>query len=458
MKLKTKDRTSETDAELREKGKKYLWLSFGRDESWFDQGLILSRAQGHYVYDVGGNRYFDAMSGQGAVMLGYNHPAVVEAMVVQMQKITGNASGWPASVPQIQLAEKIVSLAPPGLSKVFFACNGTDATETAVKIARQYWKLRGKATKYKVIVRWGGYHGSSLAMSAASGYPWRRKSFEPLPVGFVHIKPPYCYRCPYGLTYPSCGVECAEEFRKVVEYEDPSTVAAYMGEFTIAGGGVIPPPPGYAERVRELCDRYEILMIADEIVTGFGKTGSWFECQQLGVVPDMVTAGKALTGGHAALSAVVAKAEIAQTFSGDSDACLHHGYTFGGMPVACAAGLAAIESVEEQDLVAQVPSKSGFFRQLLEPLRELGIVGDIRSTGLMVGIELVKDRRTKEGFSQPNRVRDALIGLARQNGIHIASLGTRMHFFLPLTVTNEELEWLAQATQRILRELASRFG
>ena len=447
------------NSELISAAKKHLWLSFGRDESYYDRdGAIIASGRGCHVQDIRGNRYLDAMGGQGAAILGYSEPRVVEAMARQGQRILANPSGFPANDLAVELAERLAALTPGTLSRTFFASSGSEANETAVKIARQYHRIRGQGTKYKAIVRWGGYHGSTLAMTAASGYPFRRTPYEPLPAGFVHVYPPHCYRCPYHMTYPQCGIECAREVRRRVEMEDPSTVACYLGELTIAGGGCLPPPPEYVRMVRQVCDEYDMLMITDEVVTGFGRTGTWFEGQQYDVVPDIMTMGKGISAGYVPLSAVHVKEEVAQVFHGAPGNLLQHGYTAGGNPLACAAGLAAIQAIEDDQLISQVPEKHGFLMAELGEIQQASaIVGDVRSRGLMIGIELVRDKATKEGFPDWGAVRDATVGLAKKNGLLVGGFGPTIHMLLPLTITQEELEFVARALARVIPQLEERF-
>lgn len=382
-------------------GKKYLWLTFGRDESFFEtEGAILASGEGCYYIDAEGNRYFDAGGGQAALTVGFNHPAIIEAICEQAKKISANPSGWPAPIPAILLAEKIASLSPEGMTKTFFTVTGSDANETAIKIARQYWKMKGKGNKYKTITRWLDYTGSTLAMSAASGFfgP-QRTAFEPLPSGFIHINPPYCYRCPYKMTHPDCGIECVNEFRRRVEYEGPDTVACFLGDLIFSTAGTIVSPPEYVKRVRQICDEYEILMIVDEVMTNFGKSGAWFACQIYDIVPDMMTLGKSLSGGYSPIAAVHVKQKIAEAFSGDPSRYFHSGFTFGGNPFSCAVALAHIELIENLGLIAEVPKKHGFIKSELEKLKQSSrIIGDVRGMGLMFSIEMVKDQATKKAF------------------------------------------------------------
>ncbi|MBI4199348.1 MAG: aspartate aminotransferase family protein [Chloroflexi bacterium] len=445
---------------LTESAKQFLWGTFGKDPSYFDTpGSIVVSAQGPYVTDIHGVRYIDSQGSAGSAILGFNHPHVLEAMVRQLSAVAQNPSGWPASVPQVQLAEKIASLSPGSLKYTIFACNGTDANETAIKIARKYYKLQGKSGKYKVIGRYRNYHGMSLATLAAGGVVQRRKDYEPLPPGFTHIATPYCYRCRYPADHPQCAGRYADELRQAIEFEDPSSIACYLGEQTVFGGGVLPPPPDYMRRIREICDEHDILLIADEVVTGFGRTGAWFESAKYGIVPDIITLAKAITSGHAPLSATHVKEEIARAFFGGGDRLFQHGFTFGGMPVACAAGLATLEFIEETGLLATVPEKSARFVRELERIQERSpLVGDVRSHGMLFGVELVRDKETKEVWPLPERegIAKAIVAEGKRHGVLLAPYtlhGTLIVVLAPpLTIEDTELEAIASALEAALRE------
>ncbi|MCL5962219.1 MAG: aminotransferase class III-fold pyridoxal phosphate-dependent enzyme, partial [Chloroflexi bacterium] len=400
----------------------------------------------------------DVLGAQGACSLGFNNERVAQAMIEQIGKISTHGSGWPAVRPAVELAAKIASLTPEGLTKSFFGLSGSDANETAIKIARQYHKIRGKAGKFKVVTRWGGYHGSTLATSAASGYTWRRQPYEPLPGGFVHVTRPYCFRCPYRMTYPDCGIECAREFRRVVEYEDPSTVACYVGELTLAGGGILTPPPEYPRMIRQTCDEYDILMITDEVVTGFCRTGTWFESEQFDVTPDIINMGKAITGGFAPLSATHVKREIADVFAGRSENLFQHGFTFGGNPLSCAAALANIEVMEEMDMPRQVREKSAFLAAGLEKIRqESRVIGDIRVRGLMIGVELVRDPATKELFPDSNALVQLVKAGGKKRGMNFFILGPVLMIQPPLIITYDEMQSVLDVTAEVVKEVEGRF-
>lgn len=445
---------------LIELGKKYLWLGFERDDSFFDRdGAIMAYGDGCWWVDVDGNRYLEIFGSQGMGTVGYNHPYMIEAMLEQMKKVSSNASLWPVPIPAILLAEKLATLVPKGLTKTFFGLTGSDANETAIKIARQYFQMQGKASKYKTVTRWGGYHGSTLAMNAASGHTHRRISFGPLPDGFIHINMPYCYRCPYKMTYPGCDIECAEEFRRMVELEGPSTIACFLGELTAASGGRITPPPEYPQRIREICNQYDILMIIDEVVTGFGRTGTWFECEQYGIIPDILTTGKSITGGYAPLSATTVKQEIAETFTGKSGKLLHHGFTMGANPLSCAAGLANIELIEKLELIVQVPQKAAFLMAELEKIKENSrSVGTINGKGLLVGLEMVKNKKTRERLPVPPEEFAQVAGReGRKVGLHVSAYGSRIQIGPSLIITMDELKFLVDGLAKVIQGIEAEF-
>ena len=436
---------SNEDVKLVTTAKKFLWPTFGRDAFFFDDpGSIVKSAEGRYVMDSFGNRLLETNSSGGAAPLGYNLPELMEAIAVQMKNILNTTpSLFVPTEPVIWLAEKIASLSPCNLQYTIFGSNGTDANDAAMKISRVYWKIMGKSTKYKIISRYPrGWHGMSMSGAAASSHPFRRIPWEPLPPGFIQIHAPICYRCPYDLIHPYCNLRCAQELHRVIEYEDSSTVACFILEQTMGGGGIIPPPEGYMKAVREICDKFGVLLITDEVITGFGKTGYWFECQKYNIVPDIITMGKGLSWGCGALSGTHVHKAIAEVFTGENT--LKHGYTFGGMGYLAAAGLAGIEYVEKHNLLKRAVEIGNKLSTELGALQERSsVVGDVRVNGVLAGIELVKDKRTKECFSDRNAVALLISKIGRDNGVLLACspwYGDIIVLMIQLTMTNEELD------------------
>jgi adenosylmethionine-8-amino-7-oxononanoate aminotransferase len=455
--------TARRDAYL-DKARRHLWLAFGRGAAFYDDpdtSVVFEKAEGSWVIDVDGTRYLDASGGQATSSVGYANEQLKAALIAQLGELQAIPSTFPPHAKAVELAERVSGLAPPGFEKVFFGVNGTDANETAVRIARQYFRIRGEAARTNVIVRWRGYHGTSLAMTAASGNPSRRRLLSPLPAGFIHVEPPYCYRCPFGLVYPGCGVHCADEFRAAVERHDPSNIAAVLAEPTIGAGGIIPDPPGYWRRVRDLCDEYGLLLIFDEVITAFGRTGRWFESERLleqeGVLPDLIAFGKGVSSGYYPISGVLVADHVAREFE-RPDAGLQHGYTFGGSPLGAAVALATIDYLAKKAVLGQVEEKAERLRDGLEELRaRSSIVGDIRNRGLMFGLELVQDPATKRRFDDEDAVRHFLVTQGLREGILMIVGGSIINLYPPLTITTGEIDELAERLGRVVAATEARF-
>jgi len=442
--------------------KEYLWPAFARDASFFDSPLsIMKSAEGNYITDSFGNRLLETNSCGAASSLGFNHPVLLEAMNAQMKRIVNTTPNqFAPTEPVVWLSEKLAAISPGDMKYTIYSSNGSDANETALKIARHYWKIKGKSDKYKVIHRYpGDYHGMSMSVASASGHKFRRTPFEPLMGGFIAIHAPNCYRCPFDLECPDCSLLCAEELRKVIEFEDPSTVACFITESTNTGLGVIPPPPGYMKKIREICDEYEILLICDEVITGFARSGHWFECDKHGIVPDMMALGKNLSWGCGALAATHVRAEIAEAFTGKH--AFQHGYTFGGTGYLCAAGLAGIEYVEKHNLLARATQMGEKMARELGAIKEKSaVVGDVRANGALIAVELVKDKATKELF--PDRV--AVAGLVnkvgRENGVLFNTstwYGDIIWLLVSLIMTDQELGIIVNAVDKATAAVEKQF-
>lgn len=451
---------------IRALAKAHLWGAFAKDPSSYDAtASILARAQGCWVEDIHGNRYLDSLAGNTAITLGYSHPVVVEAMARQLPALSQNATYVPASVNQVLLAEKIASLSPGDLTYTIFSNNGTDANETAIKIARQYWKNQGQPGKFKIIGRDRAFHGSSISVLAAGGFIPRRKQMEPLPPGFAHIATPYYYRSKYPGAVAEASARYADELRQAIEFEDPATVAACLIEQTANSAGVLPPHPDYVRAIRSICDEFGVLMIVDEVVTGFGRTGTWLECLQYGIVPDIVTLAKGITGGHAPLAATHVRKPIAEAFFGSPDRHFNHGYTFGGMAVSCAAALATIAFIEETHLLDTVTRRGAQVTARLQALQQRSpVAGDVRSHGLWAGIELVQDKRTKANWSDPQRTQIAqqVLALGKERGVLLAPFNQYGSLFIalapPFVISDSELDQLLTAIEAALAAVAQRWA
>src|SRR5437660_1612504 len=381
----------------------FLRHIFVRDQmaEWSKSPLIMARAEGVHYWDVTGKRYLDALSGIYVVSVGHNNRRVIEALHRQLDTLTFSPVMHGTNPLAVQLANLLAELAPGDLSAVKFQCGGSEVTEAAIKLARQYHKLTGSPGKYKIIARYQSWHGSTMGSLPASGLKSRRTVNEPLAPGFLHVFPPTCYRCPFGQTYSDCGITCATIVGDVIAMEDPATVAAVLVEPIGHTGGIIDPPEEYLPILREVCDRHNVLLIFDEIITGIGRTGRMFAAETFGVTPDVLLVAKGLSGGYAPLSAMICRKPIADAFWGpvEDNPGFVEGHTFEGNPLSCAAGLAVLREILERDLCANARQQGERLRAGFERLaRKYGVIGDIRGKGLLQGVEFVRDPKTKEPF------------------------------------------------------------
>jgi adenosylmethionine-8-amino-7-oxononanoate aminotransferase len=354
---------------------------------------VITRGEGCYVYDEHGRRYLDGLSALFCVNIGHGRADIAQAGADQAREL-GFFTNWSyAHPPAIELAVRIAGLAPGDLNRVFFTSGGSEAVESAIKLARQYFHLHGKPNKHKIIAREIAYHGTSLGALAATGITALREPFEPLTPGGCHVANTNAYRLPPGLS-PEWFAEAIEER---IRFEGPDTVAAVILEPVQNAGGCFTPPEGYFERVREICDAHEVLLISDEVICAWGRLGQWFGAQRYGYQPDVITTAKGLTSAYAPMGAVIVSDRVAEPFmSGQTS--FTHGFTFGGHPVCAAVATANLDALEREGVLEHVRAHESEFRAMLESLRDLPIVGDVRGAGYFQAIELVKDRQTKQSF------------------------------------------------------------
>ena len=338
---------------------------------WSKQPIVMARADGVYYWDVHGKRYLDAISGIYVVSVGHNNRRIIDAIKKQLDVLAFSPPMHGTNPQAVQLANLLAELAPGDLSTVKFQCGGAEVVEAAIKLARQYHKLTGSPGKYKIISRYQSWHGSTLGALSASGLKSRKTVNEPMAPGFIHVFPPTCYRCPFGKSYPDCGITCATIVEDVIAMEDPATVAAILVEPIGHTGGVIDPPDEYLPILREICDRHNILLIFDEIITGIGRTGRMFAAETFGVTPDVLLIAKGLSGGYAPLSAMICRRPIADAFWGPiaTNPGFVEGHTFEGNPISCAAGLAVLSEILERDLLANARKQGERLRKGFEALR-----------------------------------------------------------------------------------------
>ncbi len=381
---------------LQEVGRRHLWMHFTRMGGYDSEHEIpiITRAEGAYVYDEHGHKLLDGLSALFCCNAGHGRADYGEAAAAQIRELDFYTN-WSYAHPRaIELAEKIAALAPGDLNRVFFVNSGSEAVESAIKIARNWHRAHGRGQRHKVVSREVAYHGTTMGALTATGLTDLKVPFEPTMPGGAHVPNTNSYRWPDDRDL----LWAAEQLRDRIIFEGPDTVAAVILEPLQNAGGCIPPQEGYFQRVREICDEFGVLLISDEVICSWGRLGHYFGCERYGYQPDMITTAKALTGAYMPMGAVITSDELFEPFATGA-ASFAHGSTFGGHPVAAAVALRNLEVYEEEDLCGHVRAKEGEFRGMLEELRRIPIVGDVRGDGFFHAIELVKDRDTKESFS-----------------------------------------------------------
>jgi adenosylmethionine-8-amino-7-oxononanoate aminotransferase len=420
---------------------------------------IIVRGEGSYVWDEHGNRYLDGLSALFCVNAGHGRAELGDAAKRQIEEL-GFYTNWTFAHPRaIELAAKIAELAPGDLNRVFFTSGGSEAVESAFKLARQYHKLRGEAARTKLIARQTAYHGTTFGALTATGITAIRTPFEPLVPSGRHVPNTNSYRWPAERD----PLWAADEVEDAILFEGPETVAAVIMEPVQNSGGCFTPQDGYFQLVREICDRYGVLLIADEVICAWGRLGYWFGSERYDIRPDMITTAKGITSAYAPMGALIASDRVAAPFLEDN-AMFTHGLTFGGHPVAAAIALGNIAIFEREDLNGHVRAKEDEFRQMLESLRELPIVGDVRGAGYFLALELVKDKETKEtftddegeellrGFLSPELFRRGLICRADDRGDPVIQLSP------PLVADTEEFEFMHTVLHSVLSDAWKRMG
>lgn len=419
--------------------------------------LTIERGEGIYVWDSEGRRYIDGSSGPICVNIGHSVKEVADAVARQMEKISYAHSGHFTTQSVLNFAERLAQFAPPSLKRVFVCSGGSEATEAAAKLSRQYHIERGDDTRYKIIARWQSYHGNTLGALSMSGNITRRRRYVPMLIDFPHIPPAYCYRCPFGKTRDACDLECARALDAEIKATGPQYVSAFIAEPVVGATlGTVPAPEGYFQMIRETCDRHGVLFIADEVMTGVGRTGRNWGIDHWGVEPDIIATAKGLAGGYIPLGACIASNEVFEAFEGP----FVHGHTYGSHPVACAVGSAVLDYVKKHRLVKKSAELGEYLHKELRDLSDHRTVGDIRGMGLFAGVEFVKDKETKEpfppevGFSR--RVLEYCInnGLLVYPGVAVADgfRGDHIQVAPPLVVTRDQIDEVVRLLDKSIRE------
>jgi adenosylmethionine-8-amino-7-oxononanoate aminotransferase len=430
--------------------------------NWKRPRPVIDYGQGIYLYDKEGKRYIDGSSGTSVVVnLGHGVKEIVEAMYEQGKRVAFAAPHIFTNEPMLQLGRMIEERAPGALRnncRTWFSCTGTDACDDSARLARQYSIYSGRPGKYVIISRWQQFHGNQISAAGLAGHTERRRMLYPMFVNSPHIPPAFCYRCYFEATYPGCGLKCARALETEIRQIGEENVAAFIAEPVVGASlGAAPAPDGYFDVIRDICDRYRILLIVDEVMTAWGRVGSWFAMDHYGVTPDIVATSKGLTAGYTPLGATIAKEEIWQTLE-NSGIPFMAGHTVTETPSACAAAVATLQYVEAHNVVANSREVGAYLLQRLRELLDLDIVGDVRGRGLMCGFELVKDKRTKEPFPPEKKTCLLVVGEALKRGLILfpctgvidGVAGDMILVTPPLIITHEQVDELISITKEAL--------
>jgi taurine--2-oxoglutarate transaminase len=411
--------------------------------------VVIDSAKGSYFYDPSGKKYLDFSSMFVFSNLGHTDPRVVEAICQQAQKLPTAASPFTTEA-KARLAKLLAEVTPGDMKKTFFSTSGAEANEGAIKVARL------ATGKEKIIARYRSYHGSTYGAMTLTNDS-RNWACEPAIPGVIHCLDPYCYRCPFGLTYPGCDLQCAKHVEEVIRFEGGAKrVAAFMAETIVGANGIIVPPDGYWQKIREICDRHEVLMMCDEVMVGFGRTGKWFAIEHWGVVPDVMTMAKGISTGYVPLGATTVSEKVARAFENNM---YIHGHTYSGHTLAMAAGVAAIEAYKADNLIPRAAEMGEYLmKEALELKEKHPSVGDVRGKGLFVGLELVKNRRTKEPLHdpfvegvRPPTAKMKVLAEAMKQGVYcLPGMGSVIMLAPPLIITKSEIDFAMEVFDKAL--------
>ena len=427
--------------------KQHLWHPFTQMKDYCQLApLIIERGSGSYLYDIEGKRYIDGVSSLWVTIHGHRKKQIDTAIIRQVQKISHSTLLGLTNAPAIRLAQKLAAIAPRGLTKVFYSDNGSTAVEVALKIAFQFWQQSSRAARGKktfATLR-NAYHGDTLGAVSVGGIELFHSIYKPLLFKTYNAYAPYCYRCPLNLSYPSCKLECLNSLERTLKKNHAEIAALIMEPMVQGAAGMIVFPRGYVKAARELCSRYQILFIADEVAVGFGRTGKMFACEHENVRPDLMAIAKGITGGTLPLAATLATDTIYDAFLGEVQdlKTFYHGHTYTGNPVACAAALANLAVFEQEQVLKALQPKIILLKKKLKVFYNLRHVGDVRQCGFMVGIELVEDRDSKRPYPLQKKIGQQVILGARRRGVIIRPLGDVIILMPPLSISARELETL----------------
>ena len=419
--------------------------------------LIIERGKGSYLIDTEGKKYLDGTSSIWVNLHGHRHPTLNRALTRQLNKIAHSTFLGLSNPPAIELARALIRIAPKGLARVFYSDNGSTAVEIALKMAVQYWQQRHpEAGPKKTFLHLRlAYHGDTIGAVSVGNIPLFHARFRPLLFPTVETEPPYCYRCPLNLKHPSCHIACLDPIEAILKTRHQELAGLVIEPLMQAAAGMVTHPPGYLKRIRELCTKYHVLLIADEVATGFGRTGRMFACEHEGVTPDLMAISKGLTGGYMPLAATLTTEEIYSAFLGTYEEfkTFFHGHSYTGNQLGCVLALANLEIFQKERTLMKLRQKIAALSRHLRPFAKMKHVGDIRRQGFMAGIELVKDRGSKEPYSPEARIGHRIAAAARTRGLIIRPIGNVLVLMPPLSTSLAELRNMVKALKGSIEDV-----
>ncbi len=435
--------------------REFVWHPFTQMKEYRSSDpVVIERAEGSYLVDSDGKKYIDGVSSLWVNIHGHRVEEIDRAIKDQIEFVSHSTLLGMTNPPAAELAKDLVEICPPGLRKVFYSGDGASAVEVALKMAFQYWIHKGNPEKKSFLCLDNGYHGDTLGAVSVGGIDIFHDTFSPLLFKTHRAPSYYCYRCPLGKTWPECEIACADQLGEVLR-ENHSEIAAVILEPCVqAAGGMIVAPDGYLRKVREYCNEYDVLMIVDEVATGFGRTGKMFACEHDGVTPDMMVLGKGMTGGYLPLSATITTDEIYEEFLGEHEESktFFHGHSYAGNPLSCAAAKGNLEAFRNNATLSLLPEKIEFLESELREFEGLSHVGNVRNKGFMVGIELVRDRETAEPYEYSENMGRKVADRALRHGVLIRPLGNVVVLMPPVGIPTEDLRKLLRATYLSIKE------
>jgi adenosylmethionine---8-amino-7-oxononanoate aminotransferase len=437
----------------------HVWHPFTPMEEYAaERPLIIDRADGCILYDLDGHAYIDGVSSLWCNIHGHRVPELDGALADQIDQVSHSTLLGISNVPAIELARRLVEVAPPGLNRVFYSDDGATAVEVALKMAFQFWRQcpEPQPRKTRFLALGGAYHGDTLGDVSVGDIGRFHALFKPLLFPTLRAPSPYCYRCPLGLERPACQIACVGELEKLVREHVEDLAAVVIEPVVQAAAGMVTAPPGYLRRVREVTRACDVLLIADEVAVGFGRTGRLFACEQEEVVPDFLCLAKGLTGGYLPLAATLTTERVYSAFLGKAEEgrTFFHGHTYSGNPLGCAVALASLEKLTTGGVLDAVPERAQVLKESLDRIATLPIVGDVRQTGLIAGIELVRDRATREPFPPALQIGARVCRAAREQGVLLRPLRDVIVVMPPLTIALPLLERIGEVLYNAIRNLS----